>query len=70
MGLDKVAAASATSPATFLGRSKLPYTPGPLTAEEFALYWEQGFLIKQGITTPQLLRNVQDAIDAEVDGVA
>lgn len=75
MGLDGKAAASAstsigTPPATGLGRLKLPFTPGPLTEEEFAQYWEQGFLIKQGLTDAQILRNARDAIDAEVDIVA
>ena len=75
MGLDKNSAVSeskttGTSPANGLGRLKLPFTPGPLTAEEFAQYWEQGFLIKKGLTDLQLLRNARDAIDAEVDVVA
>lgn len=75
MGLDGKAAASAststgTTSATGLSRLRLPFTPGPLTAEEFAQYWEQGFLIKQGLTDSQLLRNARDAIDAEVDVVA
>lgn len=75
MGLDKMSAASlckfaGTPPANGLGRLKLPFTPGPLTAEEYAQYWKQGFLIKQGLTDTQLLRNARDAIDAEVDVVA
>lgn len=75
MSLDGKAAASAststgTTTATGLGRLRLPFTPGPLTAEEFAQYWEQGFLVKQGLTDSQLLRNARDAIDAEVDVVA
>ena len=75
MGLDENTAASApnftgTPPANNLARLKLPFTPGPLTAEEFALYWEQGFLIKQGLIDSQLLRGARDAIDAEVDAVA
>ena len=75
MGLDKTSAASVskftgTPPAKELGRLKLPFTPGPLTAEEFAQYWDQGFLIKQGLTDSQLLRNARDAINAEVDVVA
>ena len=75
MGLDGKAAASAstsigTPPATGLGRLKLPFTSGPLTEEEFAQYWEQGFLTKQGLTDAQIMRNARDAIDAEVDIVA
>ena len=75
MGLDKSSAVSVskltgTPPANGLGRLKLPYTPGPLTAEEFAQYWEQGFLIKQGLIDSQLLRNARHAIDAEVDVIA
>ena len=75
MGLDKNSAASVskftgTPPANGLGRLKLPFIPGPLSAEEFAQYWEQGFLIKQGLTDSQLLQNARDAIDAEVNVVA
>lgn len=75
MGLDTHSAVSVANitgalQANGLERLKLPFTPGPLTAEELAQYWEQGFLIKKGLTDSQLLRNARDAIDAEVDVVA
>ena len=53
-----------------LDRWRLPYTAGPLTEEEIASYWRDGFLIKAGLLSEELLQSARDAVDAEVDVVA
>lgn len=75
MGLDGDSAASmfqsvGTTPAKNLQRLKLPFTPGPLSAHELDKYWEQGYLVKQGLISEQLLQRARTAVDAEVDAVA
>lgn len=59
------AAATATSagaasvPASWMR----PYTPGPLTEAEFEHYWEQGYVIKQGLLTQDDINPCLEAIE-------
>ena len=72
MGLDKAAVSqhSGTASVQALQQLRLPDTRGPLTAADLATYWEQGYLVKQGLINEQLLRGARAAVDAEVDAVA
>ncbi|KAL0030447.1 hypothetical protein WJX79_005777 [Trebouxia sp. C0005] len=54
----------------YLQRWELPFSPGPLSADEFAAYWQEGYLIKSGLLSEALLRTACEAVDAEVDLVA
>ena len=76
MGLN-VDAAKAAGPDTGsahathgLQRWKLPYTDGPLSVNDFAAYWQEGYLVKQGLLSEDLLRRAREAVNAEVDLVA
>ncbi len=40
-----------------------PWTPGLLSPEELEQYWQDGFVIKHGVFTPQELQPVMEAID-------
>jgi len=40
-----------------------PYTPGPLTEAEFEHYWEQGYVIKQGLLTQDDIKPCLAAIE-------
>ena len=75
MGVDVHAATEVsrdprTTSINHLSRLRLPYTRGPLSADELAQYWEQGFLVKQGVIDEKLLCAAKEAIDAEVDALA
>ena len=53
-----------------LQRWELPFSPGPLSADEFAAYWQEGYLVKSGLLSEALLRRAREAVNAEVDLVA
>ncbi|KAL0047829.1 hypothetical protein WJX82_001016 [Trebouxia sp. C0006] len=53
-----------------LQRWELPFSPGPLSADEFAAYWQEGYLVKSGLLSEALLRRAREAVEAEVDLVA
>lgn len=40
-----------------------PYTEGVLTEEELQQYWEEGFVIKEGLLPKEQLENVKNAIN-------
>ena len=50
-----------------LQRWELPFSPGPLSADEFAAYWQEGYLVKSGLLSEALLRRAREAVEAEVD---
>jgi hypothetical protein len=39
-----------------------PYTEGVLTEEELQQYWEEGFVVKEGLLPKEQLENVKNAI--------
>ncbi|KAK9903937.1 hypothetical protein WJX75_000915 [Coccomyxa subellipsoidea] len=47
-----------------------PYTEGVLTEEELQQYWEEGFVVKEGLLPKEQLENVKNAIKRSVDKVA
>ncbi|KAL4450112.1 hypothetical protein ABPG77_010781 [Micractinium sp. CCAP 211/92] len=47
-----------------------PWTPGLLSPEELEQYWQDGFVVKHGVFTPQELQPVMEAIDRMVDELA
>ncbi len=53
-----------------LQRWELPFSPGPLCADEFAAYWQEGYLVKSGLLSEALLRRAREAVEAEIDLVA
>jgi hypothetical protein len=53
------AAAAAAGPASWIR----PYSPGPLTEAEFEQYWQQGYVVKQGLLTQQEVDPCLEAIE-------
>jgi len=47
-----------------------PYTPGPLTEQEFGQFWTNGFVLKHKLFVPQELSPVCKSVDHLVDLVA
>lgn len=53
-----------------LQRWELPFTPGPLSVQELAEYWQEGYIVKHGLLSEDLLQSAREAVDAEVDLLA